>query len=205
MDILILLSNQVHSRLQTSFLSLSSETPGSAPALLQTRCWQHWRHARVTRQIWEALGNVIDILAGKTRPMLFEHWSVFCPCTIRLNKAGHWDLRAKDINSHERTFLVDFCKKYYFNFHTWNSEYGRLTEMAYPWMEGVSLKWIAHFFCSCSGKGAAASRDELHQGWCQALAKEWHVSCKTMSLIPKAAFTFQHTNCHSLLGHTIAR
>lgn len=144
--------------------------------LLQTRCWQHWRHATVTRQIWEALGKVVDILAGKTRPMLSEHWSVFCSCTVRQSGWIRQVIKisaAKHINSHERTFLVNFFKKYYF--HIWNSEYGRLTKMVYPWMEGVSLKWIVHFFCSWQMKGQSLSCKQLlpEMNFIKADARTW--------------------------------
>lgn len=184
MDIWILLWNQVHSRLQTSFLSLSSETPGSAPALCSkpdadsTEDMQRSQDLRGFGKCGWHPGR-----QDKTHVV----WALKCFLPLYLRQSG-WIRQvieisaAKDINSHEKTFLVNFFKKYYFNFHTWNSEDGAVAELQ-----------------------TAASREEFLQGWCQALAKEWRISCKTMSLIPKAAFTFQHTNCHRLLGHTIAR
>lgn len=201
MDIWILLRNQVHSRLQTSFLSLSSETPGSAPALCSKPDAGSTEDMQQSQDL-RGFGK-----CGWHSGRQDKTHVVFCPCTIRQSGWIRQVIEisaAKDINSHENNFLVYFFKKY-FNFHTWNSQDGRLTEMVYPWMERVNLKWIVHFF-SWQTKGhlpelqTAASREEFLQGWCQALAKEWYVSCKTMSLIPKAAFTFQHIKCHRLIG-----
>lgn len=76
--------------------------------LLQTRCWQHWRHATVTRQIWEALGKVVDILAGKTKTHVVWALKCFLPLycqTVRLNKAGHWDLSSQTYQQSWKDFL----------------------------------------------------------------------------------------------------
>lgn len=97
MDIWILLWNQVHSRLQTSFLSLSSKTLGSAPALSSKpdagstedvqwsqdrfeRLWEMWLTFWQARQDSCCLSTEVF-----SAPVL----------SIRLNKAGHWDLSSQ--------------------------------------------------------------------------------------------------------------
>lgn len=209
MDVRILLWNQVHSGLQTSFLSLSSEIPGSVP-LLQTQMLAALKtcntHKIDLRGFWKCGWHS----GWQDSPMLSEHWCAFCPCTLSCAGAGTEISAAKDINSHERK-MVNFLGKHYFNFCAWKYRVWQTDKTSSSLNRRCELEADCPLLLFLAGEGAvteqqtAASRDEFHQGWCQDLAKEWHVSCKTTSLIQKAVFKVQRTNCQRLLGHTAAR
>lgn len=170
----------------------------------KTRCWQHWRHATVARQIWELLEMWLTFQQARHIHVVWAlmrflplYWQTFMPRQVlrpqqpKISTAvkGKWVISWGSFISISvpENSVADWQNQFTPEWEVW--AWSRLSAASLPGRGGGS-RWAANSCC----------QRQIHQGWCQDLAKERHVSCKTTSLIRKAVSRFQHANCQRRLG-----